>query len=186
MDSRTDEEIALSVQNGDSESFGLLVERYEEKMMRYAGKFFFDNANAKDIVQEVFIKTYTNIQSFNTERKFSPWIYRIAHNELVNTIKKKSREPILYFDPDTLFPHPFSKEEPGQSYESREVKEALNKSLNDLNPLYREPLILHYFEEMDYREIAEILQIPVGTVGVRLKRGREALREAIQKQKDVI
>ena len=87
MDSRTDEEIAALVQAGDQAVFGLLLERYEEKLMRYAKKFIPDQDDANDIVQEIFIKAYINIKSFDIKRKFSPWIYRIAHNEFLNAIK---------------------------------------------------------------------------------------------------
>src|ERR1700685_1546732 len=89
---RTDEEIVKEVQGGDVESFRILVERYEPKMTRYARRFLFGADDAKDLLQEIFIKTYTNINSFDTERRFSPWIYRIAHNEFVNALKKKTKE----------------------------------------------------------------------------------------------
>jgi len=105
MANETDEAIAILVQNGESEAFGMLVERYEEKLMRYARKFLRDPDDAKDIVQEVFIKAYENIQSFDASRRFSPWIYRIAHNEFVNGIKKRARGPIFGIDFDLVFPH---------------------------------------------------------------------------------
>ena len=88
MTEQTDEQIAQAVQKGDSSAFGLLVERYEPKLLRYAKKFLFDYEDGKDIVQEVFIKAYSNIQSFDSGRSFSSWIYRIAHNEFINAIRK--------------------------------------------------------------------------------------------------
>ena len=104
MEKETDEAIATRVQKGDSEAFGQLVERYEEKLMRYARKFLRDPDDAKDIVQEVFIKSYQNIQSFDATRRFSPWIYRIAHNEFVNAIKKRSRGPVFGTRPRRRIP----------------------------------------------------------------------------------
>ena len=89
---RTDEEVAALVQKGDIDSFRILVERYDPKLTRYAKRFFFHGDDGKDIVQEVFIKAYVNIKSFDTARRFSPWIYRIAHNEFVNNIKKRQKE----------------------------------------------------------------------------------------------
>ena len=85
-----DEEIARRVQEGDIESFGLLVGRYEAKITRYAGKFLLNGEDDKDLAQEVFIKAYVNIQSFDANRKFSSWLYRIAHNEFINAIRKRS------------------------------------------------------------------------------------------------
>ena len=87
----TDEQIVMKVQAGDTESFRVLVERYEPKMHRYAKRFLFAADDAKDLLQEIFIKTYVNIKSFDSERRFSPWIYRIAHNEFVNALKKKEK-----------------------------------------------------------------------------------------------
>ena len=92
MSLETDEEIAKRVQGGDVDSFGVLIERYEEKIARYARKFLMRGEDVKDIVQEVFIKAYVNIQSFDTRQRFSPWIYRIAHNEFINAIKKKLQD----------------------------------------------------------------------------------------------
>ncbi len=177
MPEKTDEEIALHVQQGNAHAFGTLVERYEPKMMRYAKKFLFGYDDAGDVVQEVFIKAYTNIQSFDVKRPFSPWLYRIAHNEFINAIKKQAREPLPFFDADTLFPHPVAFEQTDTSATERELKETLDTSLSQLDPKYREPLVLYYYEEMDYEQIAEIMHIPISTVGVRLKRGRDALQK---------
>ena len=171
------------VQKGDIDSFRILMERYEPKMTRYAKRFFFDGDEGKDLVQEVFIKAYVNIKSFDTTRRFSPWIYRIAHNEFVNNIKKrqKERENVSIFDFDLLFPHLVAKETADDGFNKAEVKAMLEGSLNKLGPKYKEPLVLYYFEDMDYREIADILHIPISTVGVRLQRGRAMLKKIVTK-----
>src|SRR3989338_2927367 len=173
----TDEEIAAQVQKGIIEQFGILVRRYENKLIRYASKFLFDAEDAKDLVQEICIKAYANIQSFDTSRKFSSWIYRIAHNELVNAYKKKKREKVSFFDLDLFFPHLVAKETADSELRRSEMREMLDRSLEKLDSKYREPLTLYYFEDMEYKEIAEILQIPVSTLGVRLRRGKEALKK---------
>ena len=180
--SESDEAIAARVQKGDVEAFGELIRRYESKMLRYAKKFLFGTDDAKDQIQEVFLKAYMNIKSFDVGRKFSPWIYRIAHNEFLNAIKKHKRLPVFAFDLDTLFPHLAAKETSDQDISASEIKGMLDKLLGEISPKYRELLVLYYFEEMDYKEIAEILRIPIGTVGVRLKRGREMLKQVIEKQ----
>jgi len=179
MVSRTDEEIALAVQKGDVESFGILVERFEAKLLRFGRKFLTDRQDIEDLVQEVFIKAYSNIQSFDVERRFSPWIYRIAHNEFVNALKKKSRLPFMLFDFDTIFPHPFAKETADAEVNEKELRGMLSQSLEHINPKYREPLVLHYIEELDYQEIAEILHIPMSTVGVRIYRAKTMLKKIL-------
>lgn len=177
MPSLTDEEIASRVQRGSRDDFGILMERYEAKMLRYAHKFLFGYDEAEDLVQEVFLKAYINIQSFNIKRRFSPWLYRIAHNEFLNAIKKKGKEPLPFFDPDTLFPHPIAAATADSDLHKQELRSELDQYLGKLDARYREPLVLYFFEEMSYREIADILQIPVSTVGVRLKRGLDYLRK---------
>ncbi len=182
MPERTDEEIAVEVQKGDSESFRVLMVRYEPKMARYARRFLFSSDDAKDLLQEIFIKAYVNIRSFDTTRRFSPWIYRIAHNEFVNALKKKTKErniiSLMYVD--ILFPHPIARESADEASNRRETKEVLEGSLEKLSPKYREPLVLYYLEDMDYKEIAEVLRIPVSTVGVRLQRGKTLLRNLVK------
>jgi RNA polymerase sigma-70 factor (ECF subfamily) len=177
MQEKTDEDVAQAVQRGDVEAYGVLVERYSERMLRYARRFLLNPEDSQDLVQDVFIKVYENIRSFDPSRRFSPWIYRIAHNEFVNAIRKRKREPLSYFDLDTLFPHPIAKETADRDASEQETRRALEKSLAVLDPKYREPLVLYYFEEMSYQEIADVLRIPVATVGVRLNRGKALLKK---------
>ena len=177
MTNETDEMIATRVQAGDSDAFAMLVERYEDKLMRYARKFLRDPDDAKDIVQDVFIKSYENIQSFDVTRRFSPWIYRIAHNEFVNAIKKRARGPVLGIDFDVVFPHLTAVESADDAALERDMKNILEQCLDELDPKYREPLVLYYFEELSYKDMADILRIPMSTVGVRLTRGKSQLQK---------
>jgi RNA polymerase sigma-70 factor, ECF subfamily len=179
MPDRTDEEVAKLIQDGNSELFGLLMERYQQKMTRYARKFLFEGEDINDLVQEIFIKAYANIKSFDVDRKFSSWLYRIAHNEFINAMKKKMRTRLMTIDFDTVLPHLHAKEKTDDDLHRKELQGLLDRSLDKLNPRYREPLVLFYIEEMDYKEIAEILKIPISTVGIRLKRGKEQLKKII-------
>lgn len=174
----SDEQVALRVQNGDAEAFGVLMTRYEPKLMRYARKFLLDPDDAADIVQDVFLKAYENIQSFDVSRRFSPWVYRIAHNEYVNDLKKRSsRKTTFTIDFDTLFPTLAATDTADSAALERDTKETLERFLKEVDPKYREPLVLYYLEEMDYRAIADILHIPVSTVGVHLMRGKALLQK---------
>ena len=177
MPEKTDEEIAGEIQRGDTQAFGILIERYEGKLLRYGRKFLFDREDVRDLVQDVFLKTYVNIRSFDPSKRFSPWIYRIAHNEFLNAVKKKIRHPLLFFDFDAFFPKLASKETADSDLDHQELKQLLDQCLGKLDVKYREPLVLYYFEDLDYRTIAEVLHIPVATVGVRIRRGKERLRK---------
>lgn len=174
-----DEQLATLVQQGDKEKFGLLVDRYQQKLIRYGSKFLYDHNNVEDIVQDIFIRAYQNIQSFDTKQKFSPWIYRIAHNMFINAIKKYSRNPLYFFDLDTIMPHLVYEDSSRNEREQAETKKMVDKGLNLLDPKYREIIVLYYYEELGYKEIADILQIPVGTVGIRLQRAKERLKKLL-------
>ena len=174
----SDEELAKLVQDGDAEKFGLLMKRYSPKLFRYGKKFLSSDDNIEDSVQDVFIKTYQNINSFNVSQRFSPWIYRIAHNTYINAIKKQNRGPLYLFDFDTLMSHTYVEEDPAvKEREQKEVKEIVEKGLSEIDPKYREILVLYYIEDFSYKEIAEILEVPPGTVGVRIMRAKQILKE---------
>lgn len=177
----TDEEVARRVQKGDAAGFETLVERYRQRLLRYGGKLLFNQTDLEDIVQEVFIKAYKNLKSFDPDRKFSSWIYRIAHNEFVNHGKKFSRQLIDYFDFEVILPPLTSQRRPESDFEKEELKVVLDKHLSKLDSKYREPLMLHYLEDLDYKEIADILRVPVSTVGIRIMRGKQQLKKLFNK-----
>ncbi len=177
----TDEEAARLVQKGDKDAFGLLVERYEAKLVRYGGKFISRNEDIEDIVQDVFLSCYQNIQSFDASQKFSPWIYRIAHNAFVNGLRKRKRSPLVYVDFDTFVAHPVYEDPVPKEREQQEIKKMIEESLEKLKPKYREVLVLYYIEELSYKEIADIIQVPTGTVGIRIKRAKEAIKREYEK-----
>ena len=181
--SDSDEQLASRVQKGETAAYGELVARYQDKLLRYGNRFLVSPDDAEDVVQDIFLKAYENIQSFDTERRFSPWIYRIAHNEFINALKKrKAARTIFAFDIDTLFPYLTAEETADEGALARDLRQTLEQHLSKLDAKYREPLILYYLEEMDYKEISDILQIPVSTVGVRLARGRSILKLTAEKE----
>ena len=180
-DISTDEELAALVQKGEKESFGLLVERFESKLLRYGSKFLARTEDVEDIVQDVFINAYRNIQSFNTSQKFSPWIYRIAHNAFVNALKKNSKNPLLLFDFDTFVSHVAYEDPVVAEREQKEMKKMIDNGMDKLPAKSREILTLYYLDEMSYKEIADILEVPTGTVGIRLSRAKNSLREIYKK-----
>ena len=179
-ESSVDEEIASLVQSGKVKFFGILVERYEEKIKRYSRKFLSDHEDINDALQDIFLRAYKNIKSFDRKRKFSTWLYRIAHNELVNTLKKNKRILFL-FDLDIFLPIPLHDRTLERDIDLKEMNQVIDKCLDKLTPKYREPIILYYFENLSYQEIADILEIPISTVGIRIKRAKEKMRKICQK-----
>jgi RNA polymerase sigma-70 factor (ECF subfamily) len=177
---QNDEDLVSLIIKGDKELFGELIERYESKLTRYVKRFTQHPDDVSDIIQIVFIKAYTHLQSFDTSRSFNSWIYRIAHNESVTYLKKKGNEKVSFIDFDTFLPHPFAQEEADDHTVKREMRELMEISLANISPKYREVLILYYYEELSYQEIADVLHIPTATVGVRIKRGKESLKKKLR------
>ena len=177
----TDEALAKRLQAGDKDVFVFFMQRYEAKLLRYGTKFLPRGEDIQDIVQDVFLSAYENIRSFDPNQRFSPWIYRIAHNAFVNALKKRIRNPLVFMEFDTLLPH-VAYDDPDETERDRaDMRVLIDKGLEGISPKYREVLILHYLEELGYQEIADILRVPISTIGVRLKRGKEALRAAYEK-----
>ncbi len=99
----------------------------------------------------------------------------------INEIKKKGKEPVPFFDPDTLFPHPIEPKKADDDLKNEELQKMMTDCLSELNPKYREIMVLFYAEEFTYEQISEILRIPTSTVGVRLSRAKKALKESYDK-----
>lgn len=180
LNNETDEELAVRVQGKDEQAFGVLMNRYQPKLLRYGRRFLSDNSPIEDVVQEVFIKMYQNIQSFDVSRPFSPWIYRIAHNLFVNALRNKSRLPFVTVDLDAFSAHAAYEIDPAGDEEREHARTLVDRGLEALSPSYREIIVLYYIEQLSYQEIAEVLHIPIGTVGIRLYRARNALKKYVE------
>ena len=171
-----DEEIVRLVQSGKAEPFNFLIIRYEKKIENYARHFLSDKEEINDALQEIFIKAYKNIKSFDAERKFSSWLYRIAHNEFINALKRKSKKTLPLIDFDVFFPFQSQKNAVSEELDRQENRKIVDEFLNRLEIKYKEPVVLYYLDDLSYREIADILHIPIGTVGVRIKRAKDIMK----------
>lgn len=179
LQDQSDEQIVALVQKGQIDPFAILVDRYQNKLLRYGNKLLFNPRDLEDIVQEVFIKAFKNLQGFDIDRSFSSWIYRIAHNEFINHGKKFSRDVTDYFDLEVIFPSLSSKHNLENDLQKSQDKILLEAGLEKLPIKYREPLLLFYLEDLNYQQIADVLHIPTSTVGIRIMRGKAKLKELI-------
>lgn len=173
-----DEQVVGRVLAGNAYDFRIIVERYTPKLERYAHTYIFTHEQREDLLQDIFLKAYMHLRDYDSRRRFSPWIYRIAHNVFINAIRSKSRARVFSVDWDMVFPHPSSRERADTELLHKESALQVTACLERIPPKYREPLALYYLEDMDYQSISQILRIPVSTVGVRLNRGRSLLRKA--------
>lgn len=185
MDSKeqnTDEDLVKMVINGNSEAFGILIDRYDSKLRKYVDYIVYDKAQTEDIVQDTFIKSYENLRGFDLNKKFSNWIYRIAHNTAISELRK--RKKIIDIDIEIISELFSTGKSIEKDYERESEIETVKTCLHIMEQKYKEVLILYYLEEKSYEEICEILKIPIGTLSVRLNRARKKLKDLCLKKKN--
>jgi RNA polymerase sigma-70 factor (ECF subfamily) len=162
----------------DAEQYRHIIDRYRVKLLRYIGHLGLrDSSLQEDVLQEVFIKVYRNLNRYNSDFPFSSWIYRITHNETMSYFRRKRLQPLSldsFPDPDFLFTEGNTDTE--EIIDVERIKEIINK----LDQKYKEVIILKYFEEKSYDEIADILQKPPGTVATLLSRAKQKLKSLLE------
>lgn len=179
LQEKTDEElVALALKNPQAYSF--LVERYEEKLLRYIMRISVNTKeDAEDVLQDVFLSAYKNLNDFDQDLKFSSWIYRIAHNKVISHFRKVSARPkVMTYEGDSNILNIIASDEDitrdiDRKFTAKEVYEILDK----LDDKYREILILKFLEEKDYKEISDILEKPMGTVATLINRAKKQFKE---------
>jgi len=169
---------------GDYRAFDLLVLKYQSRIVSIAFKFVKEIQLAEDISQESFIKAYRSIDSFREESAFYTWLYRITANTAKNYLVSKGRRKessiseLSIFENEDFFELP-TNDSPEQILMAQSLKDTIYDALSGLPEDTRTALSLREFEGLNYEEIAEIMNCPVGTVRSRIFRGREALENLI-------
>jgi len=176
MGKLTDEEIIKKIKN-NKDLFGILIDRYEKRLRKYVFYLTENKEEVDDLVQEIFIKVFVNLNSFNPKKKFSPWLFRIAHNQVINFFKKYKRSISLK---DELKIN--EKDNIEENLEKEVIYKILNKCLEKMPLNYKEILLLYYFENLSYEEISDALKIPPGTVAIRIFRAKKYLKKICQKK----
>lgn len=165
-------------------SFGNLVERYEARLTRYISRLgVLDPDDRADVLQDIFIKVYRNLNSFDQNLSFSTWIYRIAHNEAVSWYRKLKARPEGYLvaEGDDIVKLVATDSADIEAIFDQNVnKGLLLQALEQLDHKYREVLILRYFEHLEYEDISDILQVPTGTVGTWVARAKKQLKQKLE------
>lgn len=163
---------------GDSEQYVLLVDKYKAMAYNIAYRIVGDADIAKDMAQESFISAYASLERFQYGSKFSSWLYRIVVNKCKDHLRAE-RDTVQVDEISDIVP---SKERtPEQTVSSRQTGDVIQQALNSLPEEYRDVIVLKHIEELDYREISDILGVSVNALKVRAHRGREMLRELLEK-----
>lgn len=168
----SESEVIKQVKKGNREAYQVIVERYMQRAYYIALGFVRNSQDAMDISQESFIKAFRKIKRFDSEKSFFPWFYKLLKNLCLDHIKRRSRVQEIPLDEARVL---------NEEREDREMKEILWRGIEGLSFEQKEVIILRYFQQYSYQEIAEITAKPVGTVMSSLYYAKKRLKKAIKK-----
>jgi len=180
-------EIVELISSWNIDAFYCIVEKYEQKLLKYILRITnVSYEDAENILQEVFIKSYTKINSYNSDYSFSSWIYRIAHNHTIDYFKKHSKKETVNLEGDDDNINFLNLFESWENIEENISKKELNKKIWEiiysLDSKYSEILILKFLEEKNYSEISDILKIPEWTVATLINRWKKQFKQKAEDQ----
>lgn len=180
-----DREVVTRCLAGDVAAWEELLKAHQRKIYNLCYRFTGSVTDAEDLTQEVFIKVYQTLRSFDAaQAQFATWLNRVARNHLVDHYRRTRRDranPSLDDEDEAFQPRAAPASDASASLVERERKELLQTALNRLSPEMREVLILRDLQEMEYAEIVAVLGIPEGTVKSRINRGRMELGRVLKR-----
>lgn len=184
----SDHELIERTKNGDELAFDEIMNRYRNPLTNYLYRMLNDYEEAVDLVQEAFVRVYFALERYHTDYAFSTYIYRIASNLAISEIRKRKRRKLLsltgffsYEGEEVDFQPPDERPLPEDDILANEQSEVISKAIAALPEKYRAPIVLRDVEGRTYEEIAEILELGLGTTKSRISRGRKHLREKLEK-----
>jgi len=181
MEADTDSSLVVRAQAGDRDAFGVLVERYMRRAYRQALALVGSREDALDLSQEAFARAYRARQTIDPGRPFYAWFHQILRRLCLNFLRDtQARTKVVAADGTWIVVDAAARDDPAAAIELGEMRRALADAIQRLPPHEREILVLKEFEELKYREIAALLDIPVGTVMSRLYSARRRLAEALE------
>ncbi|RXZ00040.1 RNA polymerase sigma factor [Fictibacillus sp. S7] len=169
------QQLIVKAKKGDQDSFSELIQRYKGKVFRHAFAMVHDQMEAEDITQEAFVKAYFSMDQLKEEYAFSSWLTRIVTNLCYDRIKKREKLPQLQIDPEQTELMADTHSE----VENLQLRINLQLAMQKLTPEHRTVIVLRDIQGFSYQEIAEILEIPEGTVKSRINIARKELRKEL-------
>lgn len=187
LESRSEDfDLVDGLRAGIEQAYEDLIHRYQQSVYNLVYRLMNDPADSSDVVQEVFLKVFRNIGSFRGQSSLKTWVYRIAVNEAHNQRRwfgrhRKQEIGLERDEEERSYQNTLSDPGPSpfQIAADEEAHQILQTAMQDLNPTFRAAVVLRDIEDLSYEDIAEILQINLGTVKSRIMRGREALRHTL-------
>lgn len=190
--SLSDEEIVERIKAGKVELFEVIVSRYQRKLINYIYRMINNLEPAMELCQEVFIKVYSSLDKYNPEYKFTTWVHRIASNATIDWMRKKKLETYSIDDDgkgeglslgDQLSTDDL---DPLTNLEMRQLQSRIEEAIDELPFIYKQLIILRHINELSYDEIAEAVDLPLGTVKNRIFRGREMLKAKLAGEMEMV
>ncbi|MCP4581368.1 MAG: RNA polymerase sigma factor [candidate division Zixibacteria bacterium] len=160
----SDSQLLNRAKDGDDTAFNELVCRHQNFIYKLAWGYLNEKEAAKDATQDVFIKAYQGLPYFQSDSQFTTWLYRICKNHCLNLLRRQKRESELELD------------RPNNTESDLPMKLGLKKMIANLSEEYREIIILRYYQDLKYDQIARLLDIPLSTVKIRLHRAKAELK----------
>lgn len=177
----TDELLVHAARSGDLDAYAALVKRHQDKIYNLSSKMVENGEDARDLTQEVFLQLYQSLPRFRSESSFGTWAYRIAANKCLDFLRrKKTRGKQVLLSPeagDALMCD--CREGPEETAIRLDESRRLKAAIKNLPEVYRIVLVLHHYQQLPYKEIADILSVPVKTVATRLYRAKLILKEML-------
>ena len=185
----TDQEVVQRARAGHDSAYRELLHRYQRPVFSLIYRMVRDRAMAEDLAQETFVKVLNALDSYRPEFKFSSWIFKIANNATIDYLRRRQIEALsIHGHPDATTPRNQEEtaiqladkaETPLQTVEARELGSLIEQAIGKLRPEYQACIVLRHIEDRPYEEIAEILDLPLGTVKTYIHRARAELKEAL-------
>ena len=172
----SDEAVIARVRAGERDLFEIIMRRYNQRLYRVTRSIVRNDAEAEDVVQDAYVRAYTNLAQYAGEAKFSTWLTRIAVNEGLRRLRKRGRSDDMERMASTT---PVAAEGPEKHVSDREVRRIMESAIERLPSAYRSVVMLRDVEDLSTAETADCLGIPLATVKTRLHRGHALLRESL-------
>ncbi|OWZ83320.1 RNA polymerase sigma factor [Natranaerobius trueperi] len=192
MKVKEDELLVKKCQKGKLDAFEDLVNKYQQKVYSLCYRFAGNHDDANDLAQEAFIRVYHSIDKFHFKSAFSTWLYRVTSNVCLDEIRKKKRtssvsinSPMETDEGEVYFNLPDQKFNPEQLTERKDVQDIVHKAIQELPEEQRITILLREIEGLSYEELAEALNVSIGTVKSRLNRARHNLKEILTQKTEL-
>jgi len=188
LDPNEDKVIVEAVLGGDRERFGQLVRRYEGRLINFLNRLLGDYEEAHDAAQDVFIKVFQALDRYDPSYRFSTWLFRVAQNAAIDRLRKRRLQLVSMQVPDSEsdgereWEFPADEPDAYENARQRERRMAIRDAVEGLPWEYRELILLRHYADLAYAEIAELKDMPLGTVKNKLFRARRLLAEQLDEK----